>query len=520
MIIAEITRNRFSITKARKRSSGVVFNNCAMGSFALPSGIEQVDFPKFAANAIADAIKSRGIAGRAVTLILDDEIIIKEFSHQSASGKHLQTLAELEAEAVLSDERTDYSAVYRRYGNRKNITGELTSVLYLLRNDMLLAFVEAFSTRGLSVSGVYSNTNVYTNAVNHIINSRLAKRMPGNGNFAAIDFSSCKTTISVYQGFRLAGQRSLYSIYSDLLNLIHESGETDEEQAEYLLTSGTYSDQIREKAGVLVSSAINEALRTARSVLDSGRIELSSVILSGSLCSFPLFYNQVVDKLGLPHFSIDDFPKSASRVHISSKCPRPVSDLFLFSGAVVKTPFLADLCEPVNRRMRNKFFNRTNCIILTIIAVLSMCLQPYLYYCSKQTIKADNAQLAQYTEIAALTGKLYSLQQQINAKESLVKSMPFGVSAAGDNISRIVNLLNGKAQLISLSYNGSTGETDISATVGGTEPFFQILKAIKADGHFTVNPNTSVNENADGQYTCTLTLIPVKFKPITAAEGS
>ena len=528
IILLQTTRSSLSLIPAksgRRASFGLPRN------FELPEGLRMgmafSDIPMFAKFVRSCVEKAKLGTKKIVFCLEDDNLICKEYQHLPCKSKNLLSFARLEADSVLSDNVDDYLIQNYEYGRQNEVTGKITSSLFVAKSKLILDIKKNFSKYGLRVVKVTPPVSGLLNAAKSAINSK-------GKTVAVLDLSFEKTRLIVlHDGFPVF-QRTFESIYDDIIEILMKNKTVSFDDTVSLINSyGVYgvsspdlTSEAANQISTLLDTGANEVVRNIRMVLSSERLELSKIILCGAMSSLPN-YSEFWNQLGLdiPLETIDlcaaagKLPKINEKVRKSGF--RPAS-FFTVSGLLTaKKADDIDFLNVMKARSSTRTVNFTVLALVTVSVIGVMALEPLLYSLRLSQNAQDKAALTdvKYTEIAGLLKTQSELTAQLTHVKSDRELLPFGKSKTMNPTKQLFDQVKTKAKSITtFNIDNTVGIVALTFETASYNDYLLIKKEIESNGYFNIQIPFTASLSQGGTYSCSVTLSWKDFVPFVSSS--
>lgn len=498
MIVVEIGKISFKAWDITLNKPGIEVKRLILKKRLNYSVGNDWDFFDSIAKDLAEELKSQKIKIKNIALMLDDEIIQKEFTHQKASKENINKLAKIEAETALRESVSEFTVLCRQDGDRVNANNEQTSVLYALRNTTISKILETFSKNKLRVTRIVPVSNAYANAVKRLLAIRKAKDMFNVGEFAAIDFSEEKTLITIYQNYKVVFQRRQNSVFYDLVSLLCQVGGYDWNTASEMLYSQfdteSFPQEFLEGASSLISTSVYDVLRSARISTASDGQQIANALISGELCLCPVFYDRMINNLNMQYININSIAQQLPGIIKVSEKDSSVAAALVSCGVALPSDWLADIMDSVRKNRRKIRLNVTASAALAGAVVIAMCVLPAVYYFNQMILLKDEKNINEFAEAKALYEQSVVLKDKINNISDSEKLLSDISSRSSDILFRVFNTYSGSAEITSFTYDGRTGEITSAFNVGTVDGFVKLKDKIYADSFFALNLNMEFSQ--------------------------
>lgn len=526
IILLQATRNALLLTpmKSGHRVSFGIPQN-----FELPANMRASeiysDIPLFARFVRGCVDKANFGTKKVVFCLEDDQVISKEYQHLPCKSKNLLSFAKLEADSVLSDDIDDYIIQNYEYGLKNEVTGKMTSSLFVVKNKLISEITKNFSRCGLHVIKVTPPVSGLLYAAKAAIDSK-------GKTVAVLDLSFEKTRLLVlHEGFPVF-QRTFEPIYDDIIEILMKSKSISYQEAVALISSyGAYgtssADPSSEAFGqitALLDACANEAVRNIRMVISSERLELNRMVLCGAMSTLPNssdFWNQL--DLDIPLEPIELCAATGNLPQIEAKARRAgyqPAAFFTASGLLpTKKAEDIDFLKTVKIESNQRAAHSTILALITVAALGIMLLEPLLYFMKSSQNTLDKASLAKYTEVQSLMKS----QSDLTAKLAKLKGdrgeLPYGKSGTTDVTKQLFEQVAAKVKsLDSFSIDTSSGSIALIFKTASYTDYLSVKESIESNAYFTVSIPFSVTLDESGICTCSVTLKWKDFVPFGAGK--
>ena len=454
----------------------------------------------------------------------------KEYQHLPVKRADLEKLARLEAETVLPEDSGHFVVINSEYGETDARTGRLKSVLYAVSGTFVSNVLKEFRRIGIRICRISSPVSGLMNA------ARISLRLkPGEQAAAVIDAGEEKLRLLLFRGAVPVFQKEFDSVYGELLDILkREEGLADEEAKReiarpgFLLTTGgeRLHPATVQSISLLLETAVGEAIRNARVVLSSERMELGRAIFCGRFASHPDF-QQYIEKLGLNlPFEIAGAAYEGSlgitlEPAAAAVGYRPADFLALHGLISGKSANVIDFLSEENSLRGGRRAGILLLAVLTAAAAAAMALQPLLYRQAVRQCDQDQATLSSPDFLTARQAveRRDSLTKELGTAKQDRDALPGGSSS--EIYRHVLDEVGGRVSSIQqCSVNCADGSVSLSFTVPGLSEFAAVRDSTAASGYFSVEiPFAVTGGSGAGGYTCTTVLKVKNYKPYEAAAA-
>lgn len=342
---------------------------------------------------LTESIKAGGLKNRKAVILLDETyIIMKEFTHPKTSPKNLRQLAVFEAENILSVNEKDYVIDCYSYGERFNKDNQYKSILYAVKRDLVIDITGALKKAGLKSVKIVPFIYAYSKIMSKMAKNAFTGQETAV-NLAAIDFGSVNTRLVLFSDGRPIFQKLLRSVSQDIdvyisryLNISAEQARAYKERngleqtAENMHNRELYDSILR-----AFNSMIEEILRTIRITFSSERLELNGIIITGGFSLTPGFCAHISEITGIPCYRSDDINLKAGaliRRRASDRINMQIARLIGISGASLEYEMAeVNLICRDRGRVKTKRKNGGSALfaLLVVLILLIFSFIPLLY---------------------------------------------------------------------------------------------------------------------------------------------
>lgn len=471
----------------------------------------------------AKCIKNTAFKGWKVLFCLEDgPLVTKEFRHLPARRADLLKLAALEAKTVLKDDAEHYSVMLDEFGGPAEGEGpRLRSMLYAAPAQLIRSIRQEFRGAGLKVARIVPTAAGLTSACRTALGIRPENPQFAGKVVAVVDAGFEKLRLVLLRDGYPVARKEFDSVYPDLLKILHRDGgiapgECPRElmRPGFLLTAGAgrLGPSAVESVARLLETAADEAVRNARVVLSSERLDLDRILFCGALTSHPDFRDyieflslEVPFDLAENLLSGPDFAPDADAALNGCRA----GDFLTLDGLLQDADRIDFLYEESQRRGGTRI-SAAVVILTTAGALAAMSILPLLYSSALRQVDADRALLSSpaIVRIKGLLDRQSSLEGDISVLESDRKALPAGLSDSSGVIGEIQKEILPNVVLIeSCQIDNSSGSVSLGFTAADLDQFNAVRKSVADAGYFTVLIPFSATRDADtGAYQCSTTL--------------
>lgn len=493
----------------------------------------------------AKCIKNTEFKGWKVLFCLEDgPLVTKEFRHLPARRADLLKLAALEAKTVLKDDAEHYSVLLDEYGGPAEGEGpRLRSVLYAAPAALIRSIRQEFRSAGLKVARIVPTAAGLTSACRTALGIRPENPQFAGRAVAVVDAGFEKLRLVLLRDGYPIARKEFDSVCPDLLSILHRDGgvapgECPRElmRPGFLLTAGLdrLGPAASESAARLLETAADEAVRNARVVLSSERLDLDRVLFCGALTSHPDF-RTYIESLSL------EIPFDLAENLLSGPDFTPDADAalngcgagdFLTLDGLLQDQNHNDFLYEENQRRGGMRISAAVVILTTAGALAAMSILPLLYSSALRQVDADRALLSSpaIVQIKELLDRQSALTGQISDLEADRKTLPAGLSDSAGIVGEVrEEVLPNVVSIESCQIDNSVGSVSLGFTAADLDRFNAVRKSVAEAGYFTVLIPFSATRDADtGAYRCSTTLqvrdfrgySPVSSAPEPASSGT
>lgn len=457
-----------------------------------------------AAQLLKERLAELRVHDRDVNLILGEEIVFKEFSHQQVGAKALADFAALEAQTVLRENADSYVVQSMHYGPHKNEKGEVTSMLLAVPALTLKKLRAAFAGADFSVESVRSLFGCYT----AVLGRALPLVAPGLTG-AAIDFGYEYTLINLYDAGKLVSQRRLPGVLAALAPAVMEDTGCTMGEVSEKLAANRFSPAYAAAARGVLTNFTFSILRTLRVLSAPLHIQPEKFFLSGIACRDRTFLTLVQESLALPCILADD---EAAKLRAVLAPQGSVTSLMVLSGPAYDT---VDLLEPLRAQKTGSIFNATTCVVLTLLVAAGLCVQPLALTVKQRMLAAEQAKFdalaptqQQITDLAGARGRVSAIQEKSAAVSAYT-------SNTGTTLPQVLSLFGPDYTLEEVLYSSADGSYQVNFLADTKEHFLALKDAVYANSEYYLNPSLSiVRQQEDGSYLCTMYFVAAGYTPL------
>ena len=491
---------------ARQKKAGKGAQTKLLGTLAVPPGGDAAQ----AARTLRDKLRKLKINDKHLRLILCEQVVFKEFSHQPVGDKALQGFARIEARSVLREQADDFCVRCMRYGAHTNEKGEVTSMLLAVGEQQLKSLRAAFIAAGFSVDAVSSQFSAYAATLARVL-PKIAPELTG----AALDFGYEYTLISLYSKGELVSQRRLPGVLACLVPVVQEDTGCRAEEAPEKLAENKFTSAYPEKARAALLGFTYDILRTLRVLSAPLHIAPEEFVLSGAACRDRVFLSLVTEALGMPCITVDSKAKEVAGLLAPQGS---VTGLMVLSGPAYDK---LDLLDEIRQQKKGSVINLTTCSIVTCIAVLGLLVPFGVLLVKQNMVEAAQARTDALSDVQAQLDALTEArdaQAGIGTRADAVQEYR---SNTGETLPRVLALFTGSYTLLGVSYDSEYGGYQVTFLSDTKENFLALKDSIYADGDYYLNPQMSIQrQTADGSYQCTMYFVPADYAALPAEEAA
>lgn len=489
IIKIEIEHINFYTAQSPQNAEATEIASIPLGEQFLNAGF--MEKPAAFALFIMETIKNNSTLKnyRQCVLVLDNSYILsKDFTHNKTYGTQLLALAEIEMEAMVGGNVSDYVMLTHGYGNRVFLSGYYKSFLYVLPKRFLSGILKSFQKSGISLKAVVASSTAY----NDFANSQKAKAE--NGYTAFINFGKYKTLLSIFEDKDFVYEGSFTSVYHDMVHLIANELSLSMENAEKLFVengicnaeNSWLPEAVCEKIRLLLSAAAIEVSRGANIAASVERKDLKQVVITGDLTAFPGFKAYFTDAFGAEAMVLSEYGDSSFLPHVRQ----------------TKLNFLIPI------RQHNRKTNRLNVVfaLLVFLTLATFMVMPLSYYFSAQLRDAavENVQKEAYVQIKQRIELETTLERQLQTlkkDDQTIDLAKRGVSAQTD---KMLAAFSKGAQILSYEYMTESGVFTVGFSVPSLEEYITIKNRMIDSNIFDIAVPFSYNDN--GTINCQVSL--------------
>lgn len=521
MIVVEIGKISFKAWFIKPKKSGVEVKQLILKKSLDYAADSNWDFLDGLVKDLASALKAKNIKSKNIALTFDDEIVQKEFTHQRMSHENINKLAKIEAEIALRENVSDYIVVCRHDSDKANANNEQTSVLYALHTATIDKILDAFSKSKFKVIKIVPSSNAYANAIKRLVAVRKVKDMFPGGVFTSVDFSEEQTLVTIYKDYKVVFQRRQNSVFYDLVSLLCQVGGYDWNTASDMLYSKFDTDSFPQEfllgASSLISTSVYDVLRTARIGALSDGEQQGAALISGELCSCPVFFERMIGNLNLDYVNINTIERQISpAIKVNDKAAK-ISDSLIAAGVGISSEWAVDMMDLVREKRKKVYANTTLNVTLAVAVLVAMCVMPAIYYFNQMTINQQEKMLEELSEARDLHDMSVALKNRVN-KIGELETVLNGISSNSSGIlGKVFDTYAGDAEITNLTYDGHTGDVTTQFNVNTVDGFVALKDEIYADSFYRLNLNMEFSRSVN-QYNGTLRFTSTEVTPPTIGK--
>ncbi|MEG1381204.1 MAG: hypothetical protein RSC73_03075 [Ruthenibacterium sp.] len=495
MINVLLSGTRMVVAKQKKTHGGAVLQPL----FALPIGTDKNDY-----NAIAQTLKKKlkeqNVREKRLCIIMGEDIIFKEFTHQPVADKVLTGFAQIEAKTALRTEAAKYSVTCMNYGGHKNEAGEETAMLFATPIERLQRLRDGFASVGFYTDAVRTVFSAYAATLSRVLPAVLPD-LTG----AAIDFGYEDTLIDLYEHGELVSQRRLPGLLTCLAPVVKADTGCDDLSVAEKLAENNFSGAYAAQANEALTNYSYDILRTLRVLSAPLHITPEQFFISGEACRDEVFLKLVMESLGLPCTRAD---------HVTEQMAPFLSPDGSLTGSLVIAGGEYDtlnLLAAMRQQKTSSVVSAGTCALVTGIVVLGM-LAPQ----AAKMMKKSTLQITQ-TRYDALYPVQKALDELATAQDKVVKigekntALNAYRSNTGTVLARTLALFGKGLTIQNISFDAASGAYQATFLAHDMTYFLALKDKIYADESYYLDLQLSVNRQEDSTYVGTLHFVPADY---------
>ena len=502
MINVLLSSTRMVVAKQKKTRGGAILEPL----FVMPIGPDKSDYSAIAQR-LKEKLKELSVKEKRLCIILSEDVVFKEFTHQPVADKVLNGFAQIEAKTVLRTDAVKYSVDCMNYGPHKNEAGEETAMLFATPITCLQKLRDGFAAAGFYTDSVHTVFSTYAATLSRVLPIVLPD-LTG----AAIDFGYDDTLIDLYENGELVSQRRLPGLLNCLAPVVKEdTGCADDKVAEKL-AENSFSAAYAEKANEALTNYSYDILRTLRVLSAPLHITPQQFFISGEACRDAVFLKLVIESLGLPCTRAD---------HVTEQMAPFLAPEGAMSGMLVLAGCQYDtlnLLASMRQQKTGSIVSAGTCALVTGILVLGI-LAPQ----AAKMMKKSTLQVTQ-TRYNALYQVQTALDELANARERVAKigakntALLAYQSNTGTVLSRTLGLFGEGLTIQNISFDAASGAYETTFVAYNLDFFLKLKDKIYADEDYYLDLQLSVTRQENATYIGTLHFVPADYQALPVTE--
>ncbi|MEG1550007.1 MAG: hypothetical protein RR395_06220 [Ruthenibacterium sp.] len=505
MINVLLSGTRMVAAKQKKTRGGAVLQPL----FAMPVGVDKSDYAAIALQ-LKEKLQALSVKEKRLRIIMGEDVVFKEFTHQPVSEKVLNGFAQIEAKTVLRTDAVQYSVACMNYGGHKNEAEEETAMLFATPFERLQKLQDGFASAGFYIDSVHTVFSAYTAMLRCVLPVVLPDLTGG-----AIDFGYEDTLINLYEHGELVSQRRLPGLLSCLAPVVKEETGCDDAAVAEKLAENKFSDAYAEKANEALTNYSYDILRTLRVLSAPLHIAPEQFFLSGEACRDKVFLKLVMENLSLPCTRAD---------HVTEQMAPFLAPEGSLAGALVLAGAQYDtlnLLAGMRQKKTGSIISAGTCAVLTGVVVLGILAPQAAMLIKKSTLQITQTRYNALSSVQNALDELAATQDRVTQIDAKNEALRAYQSNTGTVLARTLALFGKGLTIQDISFDATDGAYQTTFVAYDMRYFLDLKDKIYADESYYLNLNLSVLQQQNGTYAGTLHFVPADYHalPVIAEDA-